>query len=166
MPDLSEFTRKWRPVRHIWPIVAAACLGLVVAVAAWFAASVWEERLARAKFTAIAGDYASVLQNGLDEYLGKIVAVRAFYDSSHAVDPNDSLKYLTQYPVNRFAQSHGIAARGADRAQSGSVAPAHFVGGLSVRTQKSEIRNRNCAAHRGGGGRAWLDAVRSGAPCR
>jgi predicted signal transduction protein with EAL and GGDEF domain len=27
---------------------------------------------------------------------------RAFYDSSHAVDPNDSLKYLTQYPVNRL----------------------------------------------------------------
>ena len=39
---------------------------------AWLVVSVWEERLARAKFTAIAGDYASVLQNGLDEYLAKI----------------------------------------------------------------------------------------------
>jgi hypothetical protein len=89
MPDLTEFTRKWRPVRHIWPIVAAACLGLAVAVAAWFAVSVWEERLARAKFNAVAGDYASVLQNGLDQYLNKIVDVRAFYDSSHAVDLNE-----------------------------------------------------------------------------
>lgn len=89
MPDLSEFTRKWRPVRHIWPIVAAACLGLAVAAAAWFAVSVWEERLARAKFTDVAGDYAAVLQSGLDEYLSKIVAVRAFYDSSHTVDPNE-----------------------------------------------------------------------------
>ena len=89
MPDLSEFARKWRPVRHVWPIVAAACLGLAVAVAAWFAVSVWEERLARAKFTAIAGDYASVLQNGLDDHLGKILAVRAFYDASVEVDPDE-----------------------------------------------------------------------------
>jgi CHASE1-domain containing sensor protein len=89
MPDLSEYTRKWRPVRHLWPIVAAACLGLAVAVAAWFAVSVWEDRLARTKFNNVAGDYASVLQNGLDDYLSKIVAVRAFYDSSHAVDPNE-----------------------------------------------------------------------------
>ena len=89
MPDLSEFKREWRPVRHIWPIVAAAGLGLAVAVAAWFAVSVWEERLARAKFTAVAGDYASVLQNGLDDYLGKILAVRAFYDASIEVDPDE-----------------------------------------------------------------------------
>jgi CHASE1-domain containing sensor protein len=89
MPDLSEYTRKWRPVRHIWPIVAAACLGLAVAVAAWFAVAVWEQRLARAKFNDVAGDYAAVLQSGLDDYLGKILAVRAFYDSSHAVDPNE-----------------------------------------------------------------------------
>jgi EAL domain-containing protein (putative c-di-GMP-specific phosphodiesterase class I) len=76
-------------VRHFWPIVAAACLGLAVAVSAWFAVSVWEERLAKAKFTGLAGDYAAVLQNGLDEYLDKIVAVRAFYDFSHGVDLNE-----------------------------------------------------------------------------
>jgi hypothetical protein len=77
MPELSEYSRKWRPVSHAWPIVAAACLGLAVAVSAWFAVSIWEERLARAKFTAIAGDYASILQNGLDDYLGKILETEA-----------------------------------------------------------------------------------------
>ena len=60
-----------------------AVLGLAVAVSAWFAVSVWEERLARAKFNAVAGDYASILQNGLDDFLGKITALRAFYDASH-----------------------------------------------------------------------------------
>ena len=83
-------------MRHIWPIVAVACLGLAVAVAAWFAVSVWEERLARAKFTAIAGDYASVLQNGLDDYLGKILAVRAFYDASVEVDPDEFNLFTSQ----------------------------------------------------------------------
>ena len=66
-----------------------ACFGLVVAISAWFAVSIWEERLARAKFNDVAGDYAEVLQNGLDEYLGKIVAVRAFYDASVEVDPDE-----------------------------------------------------------------------------
>ncbi|HEY8299164.1 MAG TPA: hypothetical protein VIF65_01670 [Methyloceanibacter sp.] len=55
--DLSEYnSRKWRPASHTWPIAAAALLGVAVAVSAWFAVSVWEQRLARAKFNAIAGN--------------------------------------------------------------------------------------------------------------
>ena len=50
MADLSEYSRKWRPASHTWPIAAAALLGVAVAVSAWFAVSVWEQRLARAKF--------------------------------------------------------------------------------------------------------------------
>ena len=72
MPDLSEYSRKWRPASHALPIVAAALLGLAVAVSAWFAVSVWEQRLARAKFNAVAGNYASILQNGLDDFLANI----------------------------------------------------------------------------------------------
>ncbi|HSK29606.1 MAG TPA: hypothetical protein VLA17_06545 [Candidatus Limnocylindria bacterium] len=87
MTDLTEYTKSaWQPARHVWPIVAAACLGLAIAMAAWFAVSVWEDRLAKAKFTAIAHDYATVLQTGFDDYLGKLLAVRAFYDASHEVD--------------------------------------------------------------------------------
>ncbi len=81
---------------QFWPIVAAGCFGLVVAVSAWLAVSVWEERLARAKFNDVAGDYATVLQNGLDEYLGKLVAVRAFYDSSVEVDPDEFALFTSQ----------------------------------------------------------------------
>ena len=96
MLHLSDFTRNWRPVRHVWPLVAAAGLGLAVAVAAWFAVSVWEERLARAKFTAVARDYATALQNGLDQYLGKILAVRAFYEASVEVDSDEFNLFTSQ----------------------------------------------------------------------
>jgi diguanylate cyclase (GGDEF)-like protein len=97
MTDLSEFTRKkWQPARHVWPIMAAACLGLAVAVASWFAVSVWEERLVRTRFVALAGDYATVLQSGLDEYLGKILALRAFYNASHGVDPGEFAIFTRQ----------------------------------------------------------------------
>jgi len=96
MRDLSEFRRKWQPVGHVWPILAAACLGLAVAVSAWFAVSAWEERLAKAKFTDIAGDYATVLQNGLDEYVGELLAVRTFYDASHEVDAGEFALFTKQ----------------------------------------------------------------------
>ena len=78
-------------------MIAAACLGLAVAVSAWFAVSIWEERLARAKFNAVAGDYASILQNGLDDFLGGIYALRAFYDSSHQVDRNEFALFTSQF---------------------------------------------------------------------
>ncbi|HCL62544.1 MAG TPA: hypothetical protein DIC31_08725 [Rhizobiales bacterium] len=74
--------------RRLWPILAAACLGLAVAISSWFAVSAWEERLAKAQFNDVAGDYASAL-HGLDEDLGKLVAMRAFYDSSVVVDPDE-----------------------------------------------------------------------------
>jgi CHASE1-domain containing sensor protein len=89
MTELAGHIRRWQPARHIWPIVAAALLGLTVAVTAWFAVAIWEKRLARAKFTAVASDYATVLQNGLNDYLSKLVALRAFYDASLEVDPQE-----------------------------------------------------------------------------
>ena len=89
MPDLSETGRKWQRGRHFLPLFAAGCFGIAVSVSAWLAVSVWEERLAKANFDNIAGNYASVLQNGLDDYLSEIVAVRAFYDASVGVDPDE-----------------------------------------------------------------------------
>ena len=89
MTELAGHIRRWQPARYIWPIVAAALLGLTVAVTAWFAVAIWEKRLARAKFTAVASDYATVLQNGLNDYLSKLVALRAFYDASLEVDPQE-----------------------------------------------------------------------------
>ena len=96
MPDLPDTRRKWQSIGQFWPILAAASLGLAVAVSAWLAVSVWEERLAKAKFNDIAGDYGTVLQTGLDEYLGKLVAVRAFYDSSVEVDPGEFSRFTDQ----------------------------------------------------------------------
>lgn len=73
-------------MRHVWPIVTAACLGLAVAAASWWAVSAWETRLAQAKLKDTAKDYASALQHGFDQYLGRLLAVRAFYDASVEVD--------------------------------------------------------------------------------
>src|SRR5688572_12833873 len=89
MLDAIDGRTKWRRRRHLLPILAVACLGLVVAVATWLAASTWEARLAKVNFANLAGDYASVLQNGLDQYLAKMIVMRAFYDSSVEVDKDE-----------------------------------------------------------------------------
>jgi diguanylate cyclase (GGDEF)-like protein len=86
MPDLSVVQPRWQPVRHTWPIITAACLGLAVAAASWWAVSSWEDRLAQAKLKDTAKDYASALQYGFDQYLGRLLAIRAFYDASNKVD--------------------------------------------------------------------------------
>jgi len=96
MPDLPDIRRKWQPIGEFWPILATACFGLIVAISAWFAVSMWEDRLAKARFNDVAGDYATVLQNGLDEYVGKLLAVRAFYDSSVEVDPDEFARFTSQ----------------------------------------------------------------------
>ncbi len=96
MPELTPVKRRWMPTGQLWPILGAAGLGVIVAASAWFAVSVWEERLAKTKFTNVAGDYATVLQNGLDQYLGKLLAVRAFYDSSVEVDADEFYLFTSQ----------------------------------------------------------------------
>lgn len=74
---------------HYMPLLAVACLGLLSAIFAWVTVSAWEERLDRQNFNNVAGDYATVLQSGLDEYLDKMRATRAFYDSSKEVDADE-----------------------------------------------------------------------------
>ena len=96
MTELAPVNRRWTPTGHLWPILGAACLGVIVAASAWFAVSVWEERLAKAKFTNVAGDYGAVLQNGLDQYLSKLLATRAFYDASVEVDADEFDLFTSQ----------------------------------------------------------------------
>ena len=85
MPDLAELKSDWPRRRHYLPMLAVAGLGILISVAAWFAVSAWEQRLSHESFSNVAGDYAAVLQNGLDQHLGKIRAVAALYESSSDV---------------------------------------------------------------------------------
>jgi diguanylate cyclase (GGDEF)-like protein len=89
MPHRIELKKRWGRGMYYVPILAVACLGLVSAALAWVTVSAWEERLAKQAFNDVAGDYGNVLQSGIDRYLEKLIAVRAFYDSSHQVDPNE-----------------------------------------------------------------------------
>ena len=90
MQDSSEAIGE-QPARSglAWPLLAVGAFGLALALAAWIAVSVWERRIAFAKFNDIAGDYATALQHGLDHHVDDIAKVRAFYDASVSVDAEE-----------------------------------------------------------------------------
>jgi hypothetical protein len=75
-----------------------------LAAAAWITVSVWEERLAKARFNAVAGDYATVLQSGLNGYLDKIRALRAFYDASQGVNRRE-FDLFTNQILSRYGSA-------------------------------------------------------------
>src|SRR5438552_9944378 len=68
-----------------WPILASACIGLVLSFAAWFAVSVREDRLAALEFSARADSHLLILQGGINTYLTRIVALRALYKADDHV---------------------------------------------------------------------------------
>jgi diguanylate cyclase (GGDEF)-like protein len=86
MQDISGPIGKRLHLTQVWPLVAVAILGLAVAAAAWITVSVWEERLAKARFNDVAGDYQAALQTGVDHYVDEIAAVRSFFDASDSVN--------------------------------------------------------------------------------
>ena len=75
----------WPRARRLWPMFAAAIIGVTISLSAWVFVGAREDRLARQEFTESAADQASALQAGLDEYLAKLVALRSFFGASEEV---------------------------------------------------------------------------------
>ena len=79
----SETSSIWR--RQILPCVLAAIVGIGVSVTAGSMTEMRDKRNAELQFGVIAENHVMVLQNGLNEYVGKLRTVLALFDSS--VDP-------------------------------------------------------------------------------
>jgi diguanylate cyclase (GGDEF)-like protein len=62
-----------------------ACVGIVLSLVAAHMVSSWEDRRAEQKFTAAAENHAMVLQSGFNEYLNKLLALRALFDADEDV---------------------------------------------------------------------------------
>jgi diguanylate cyclase (GGDEF)-like protein len=82
-----------RWAQHVRRSVVAALVGLALSLSAWFTVSLREDRLAALELNARADDYALILQNGIDEYLNKVVALRALYDANDFVSRDEFEKF-------------------------------------------------------------------------
>jgi diguanylate cyclase (GGDEF)-like protein len=65
------------------PALIAACIGFVLSFAAAYAVAQWEERVTRAEFGGAAETEAIVMQNGLNEYISRLVALRTLFESAN-----------------------------------------------------------------------------------
>jgi diguanylate cyclase len=70
--------RAWRAL----PTLTAALVGTILSITAGFMVSQWEDRHAIQEFNSVAENHYMVLQNGLNEYLNKLLTLRALFDSS------------------------------------------------------------------------------------
>jgi diguanylate cyclase (GGDEF)-like protein len=74
-------------------VIAIAVMGTALSICAWLVASHWEDRIDELEFSARANNVGSTLQTGLNEYLGKVVALRALFESSDHVTREEFRKF-------------------------------------------------------------------------
>ena len=63
------------------PSIGAAVIGLALTFSAWYAVHQRENRLAHQEFDARADDHFLVLQNGIDQYINDVSALRAAFEA-------------------------------------------------------------------------------------
>jgi diguanylate cyclase (GGDEF)-like protein len=69
-----------RPYRPAW---VAACIGLTLTGIAVYAVARWERRVAWTEFEGVAATQLIEMQNGVNEYLGRLVTLRALFESAN-----------------------------------------------------------------------------------
>ena len=91
-PQLRNATRRaasrWRRsawmrrVRHAPPMVTAAALGVTLSVTGRLLVSHWEDRAVEKELGGIVQRRVNIVQHGIDEYLSRLIALRALFESS------------------------------------------------------------------------------------
>src|ERR1700675_3235123 len=71
-----------RPRRHL-PALVAAGIGLLLSLIAAYAVGRWEQRVTAAEFEGVAATELIVLQNGINEYLSRLAALRTLFESAN-----------------------------------------------------------------------------------
>src|SRR5664279_2477611 len=65
---------------HLPPLIAAG-IGLLLSLIAAYAVGRWEQRVTRVEFEGVAATELIVLQNGINEYISRLVALRPLFES-------------------------------------------------------------------------------------
>src|ERR1700760_5017169 len=78
--ERRAFTPKARSHRPAW---VAACIGLTLTGIAVYAVARWERRVAWTEFEGVAATQLIEMQNGVNEYLGRLVTLRALFESAN-----------------------------------------------------------------------------------
>jgi diguanylate cyclase (GGDEF)-like protein len=69
--------------RRLLPVLVAAGSGLLLSLIAAYAVGQWEERVTKVEFEGVAATELIVLQNGINEYLSRLTALRTLFESAN-----------------------------------------------------------------------------------
>src|SRR3984893_2564033 len=72
----------WDTSKHFLPMVMASTIGAALSIGAGLLVSQWEDRVGTREFTSAAENQSGILQNGINQYLSRLVALRALFESS------------------------------------------------------------------------------------
>ena len=92
-------------VKHSRPAIIAAGIGLLVTFAASYAVGRWENRVASAEFVGAAKNQATLLQNGINEYRQRLMALRALFESFNEAITRSEFEFFSD---RLFAEHPGI----------------------------------------------------------
>ncbi len=118
---------------HSWPALAVAAIGFVLSLIAASAIGRWESSSAKVEFEAGAKNQAIILQNGVNEYLTRLMTLRTLFESA-----NDEITRHEFEAFSRrlFEDRHGILnihwvpkVRGNERIQYEKLAIADGISG-------------------------------------
>jgi diguanylate cyclase (GGDEF)-like protein len=65
------------------PALVAMGIGLLLSLAGAYAVGQWEERITKVEFEGVAETQAIVMQNGMNEYVSRLVALRTLFESAN-----------------------------------------------------------------------------------
>jgi diguanylate cyclase (GGDEF)-like protein len=82
--SMTFFTSSMSGIRHFVPCILAASFGVAVSLGAADVTANHERQNAGTQFRVVAENHFMVVQNGLNEYVNRLRAVRALFDSSDA----------------------------------------------------------------------------------
>ena len=68
--------------KHFLPMFMAAVIGAALSIGGGLFVSQWEDRVAIQEFQTVAENQSGILQNGINQYLSRLVALRALFESS------------------------------------------------------------------------------------
>src|SRR3984957_18017051 len=80
---------------HVMPVPIAGIVGIVASIAVWRLTIASETHTATLEYAQRADNQASVLQNGIADYLDKLYSVRALFDSSNKTVSRDEFERFT-----------------------------------------------------------------------
>jgi diguanylate cyclase (GGDEF)-like protein/PAS domain S-box-containing protein len=94
----------WYRIPRVAPVLVVGIVGIVASIAVWSLMVTAEDRTFAVEYAQRAANQASVLQDGISNYLDKLYSVRALFDSSdHPITRDEFESFSKSLLVNRPA---------------------------------------------------------------